>query len=516
MFPSRLMIDANEEPVPEPPREDLVPSRQAQPPTRSQTPAVDRAPPHSIEAEQGVLGCLLLDPALGLELCLSHLKEPRQLDLPKTERGQYGTLRHPGTTFFYELKHQVIFEAMLELHANRQGIDPITLRQCLADQKQLEAVGGVAYLSTLMNGVPSAANLEYYFNIVWDKYLLRKTVRTCTEIVRQAYEHEGEVDRLLDEVESRIQKINEERAGEAPQDMKDLLGRFVNKIEARSKQVGYSGLETGFYDLDELTDGLHEAEMIVLAARPSMGKTSLAMNIVEHVVFELKQPVGVFSLEMTADSLIERMICSHGRLDSKKVRKGFLSDRDYPRIHAVVGKLHKAPLFIDDSPGLTILQLRAKARRMHSQHGIKLIVIDYLQLLHSTSRRAMDNRQQEVAEISSGIKALAKELKLPVIVVCQLNREIERDNKHRKPRLSDLRESGSIEKDADLVGLLYQPRAKDDEDEGEASAQEGAPVNLFLAKQRNGPVGEVPLIFIKNYTRFESASRVEPEDVPND
>jgi len=254
----------------------------------------------------------------------------------------------------------------------------------------------------------------------------------------------------------------------------------------------------------------------VLAARPSMGKTSFAMNIVEHVVFESKQPVGVFSLEMTADSLIERMICSHGRLDSKKVRKGFLNDHDYPRIHAVVGKLHKAPLFIDDSPGLTILQLRAKARRMHSQHGIKLIVIDYLQLLHSTSRRAMDNRQQEVAEISSGIKALAKELKLPVIVVCQLNREIERDNKHRKPRLSDLRESGSIEQDADLVGLLYQPRAKDDEDEGEASAQEGAPVNLFLAKQRNGPVGDVPLVFIKNYTRFESVSRVDSKDVPND
>ena len=513
MFAPRLMtIDANEEAGPEPVRENPVQAHRV-PEARRQQPGVDRVPPHSIEAEQGVLGCLLLDPGPGLELCLTHLKDPRQLDLPKTERGKYGTMRLPGVMFFYELKHQVIFEAMLDLYGKQQGIDQITLRQCLADLKQLEAVGGVAYLSTLMNSVPSAANLEYYFNIVWDKYLLRKTVRTCTEIVREAYEHEGEVARLLDEVESRIQKINEERAGEAPVEMKDLLSRFINRIEERGKQEGYSGLETGFYDLDELTDGLHEAEMIVLAARPSMGKTSFAMNIVEHVVFESKQPVGVFSLEMTADSLVERMICSHGRLDSKKVRKGFLSERDYPRIHAVVNKLNKAPLFIDDSPGLTILQLRAKARRMHKQHGIKLIVIDYLQLLHSTSRRAMDNRQQEVAEISSGIKALAKELKLPVIVICQLNREIERDTKHRKPRLSDLRESGSIEQDADLVGLLYRPKIEDDD---EASEQEGVPVNLFLAKQRNGPVGDVALTFIKNYTRFESASRVDPEDVPND
>jgi len=504
------MIDANEEPIPEPPAEDLIQPRRT--PAARQQPAVDRVPPHSIEAEMGVLGCLLLDQS-NLEYCLTKLKEPRQLDLPKAERGQFGTLRHTGTTFFYELKHQVIFEAMLELHFKQQQVDLITLKECLTNFKQLEAVGGVAYLSTLMDSVPSAANHEYYFNIVWDKYLLRKTGRTCTEIVRESFDHEGEVTQFLDSVESRIQGINEERAGESPQTMKELLTTFATNLELRHSNQGISGLQTGYQDLDDMTNGMNPAEMIVIAARPSMGKTSLALNIVENVVLEAKVPVGVFSLEMTAESLIERMICSHARLDAGKVRKGFLSDRDFPRIHAVINKLHKAPLFIDDTPGLSILQLRAKARRMKSQHDIQLIVIDYLQLLHSTSRRAMDNRQQEVAEISAGIKALAKELKVPVIVLCQLNREMERD-KNRKPKLSDLRESGSIEQDADLVGLLYRARTGDDE--GEFDESDGLPVNLYLAKQRNGPTGDVPLTFLKQYTRFEAGLRVDPADVPQD
>tara|TARA_B100001123_G_C15332402_1_gene1031681 strand:+ start:2812 stop:4365 length:1554 start_codon:yes stop_codon:yes gene_type:complete len=476
---------------------------------------VDRSPPHSIEAEQGVLGCLLLDPSEGLNACLEKLREPRQLDSPKRERGQFGNLSHSGATFFYELKHQVIFESMLDLFESGQGIDLITLRQFLSDKKQLEAVGGVAYLSYLMNSVPSAANLEYYFSIVWDKYLLRKTVRTCTEIVREAYEHEGEVERLLDEVESRIQKISEERAGEASSTMKELVGQAINRIEAfHERQGGFSGLATGFPDLDKMTDGMHEAEMIVIAARPSMGKTSLAMNIVENIVLKQNVPVGVFSLEMTAESLVTRMICSHARLNFKHLRDGMLNGNDFQRITQTAGNLHKAPLFVDDTPGLSILQLRAKARRMHSQHGIKLIVIDYLQLLHSTSRRATDNRQQEVAEISSGIKSLAKELSVPIVVLCQLNREMERE-KNRKPRLSDLRESGSIEQDADLVGLLYRAHS-DDPDEAAQGEGDGVPINLLLAKQRNGPTGDVPLTFLKQYTRFESAARIDAGDVLND
>ncbi len=272
-----------------------------------------------------------------------------------------------------------------------------------------------------------------------------------------------------------------------------------------------TGISTGFMDFDKMTTGLHPGEMIVIAARPSMGKTSLAMNIVEHVALELGLPVGVFSLEMTSESLVLRMLCCKARVNLRDAREGFFSERDFPKLTQVAGKLSKAPLVIDDTSGLSILQLRAKARRMHAQHGLKLLVIDYLQLLNSTARRAQENRQQEISEISSGIKALAKELKVPVIVLSQLNRELEKD-KNRKPRLSDLRESGAIEQDADLVGLLYKPSSEDEEGGGDES--EGVPVNLLIAKQRNGPTGDVNLTFLRSFTRFESAAKVSDEAVP--
>jgi replicative DNA helicase len=244
-----------------------------------------------------------------------------------------------------------------------------------------------------------------------------------------------------------------------------------------------------------------------------MGKTSLAMNIAEHVAVEEKLPVGVFSLEMTADSLVLRMLCSRARVNLRSMREGFLSERDFPKLTGAAGKLSSAPLFIDDSPALSILQLRAKARRMKQQYDIKLFVIDYLQLLHSTARRAQDNRQQEIADISSGVKSLAKELAVPVIVLSQLNRELERE-KNRKPRLSDLRESGAIEQDADVVGLLYKP-SSDDEESVTGEEQEAQAVNLLIAKQRNGPTGDVNLTFLKQYTRFENAAKVSDEDMPN-
>jgi replicative DNA helicase len=255
--------------------------------------------------------------------------------------------------------------------------------------------------------------------------------------------------------------------------------------------------------------------MIVIAARPSMGKTSLAMNIAEHVALEQKLPVGVFSLEMTSESLVLRMLCSRSRVNLRNIRDGFLAERDFPKLTGAAGKLANAPLFIDDTSGLSILQLRAKARRMSQQYGIKLFVIDYLQLLHSTARRA-ENRQQEIADISNGVKSLAKELNVPVIVLSQLNRELEKD-KNRKPRMSDLRESGSIEQDADLVGLLYKPSSGDDEDSGAGGGEEqdAVPVNLLIAKQRNGPTGDVHLTFLKSYTRFENAAKVSDDDVPN-
>ena len=253
--------------------------------------------------------------------------------------------------------------------------------------------------------------------------------------------------------------------------------------------------------------------MIIVAARPSMGKTSLAMNIAEHVALELNLPVAVFSLEMSASSLILRMLCSLARVNMRSIRDGFMSESDFPKLMSASGRLAGAKLFIDDSAGLSILQLRARARRMAQQHGIKLFVIDYLQLLNSTARRAQENRQQEIADISSGIKALAKELDVPILVLSQLNRELEKD-KSRKPRLSDLRESGSIEQDADLVGLLYRPNAGDDEDGAAQEESDGIPINFLIAKQRNGPTGDVNLTFLKPYTRFESAAKFSDEDVP--
>jgi replicative DNA helicase len=454
---------------------------------------VDRLPPHSPEAEQGVLGCVLLSPNECMGESIEKLKA--------------------GPEIFYDLRHQTIFATLAEMYDAREAIDVITLQQRLKDKQLLEEVGGIAYLSALPDVVPTSANVGYYLEIVLEKWLLRKMIQTCTEVVARVYQHEGEVDVLMDEVERDILRISESRVQGQSTTIKDLVKRAIGTIEDFHQRQGMlTGLGTGFADLDKMTSGLHAGEMIVIAARPSMGKTSLAMNIAEHVAIDLKLPVGVFSLEMTADSLVLRMLCSRSRVNMRNVRDGFLAERDFPKLTGAASKLANAPLFIDDTSGLSILQLRAKARRMHQQYGIKLFVVDYLQLLHSTSRRA-ENRQQEIADISNGIKALAKELKVPVIVLSQLNREIERE-KGRPPRLSDLRESGAIEQDADLVGLLYKPKAGDDDEGAPSPEEEAVAVNLLIAKQRNGPTGDVNLTFLKPYTRFESAAKVNDEDIP--
>jgi replicative DNA helicase len=271
-----------------------------------------------------------------------------------------------------------------------------------------------------------------------------------------------------------------------------------------------TGLQTGFHDLDHMTGGLQPGEMIVIAARPSMGKTALAVNIAEHVALTNHLPVAIFSLEMTSESLCKRMLCSQARVNIRALKDGLLNEADIQKLHNSAHALAGAQIFIDDTSGLSILQLRSRARRLHQQHGIKLFVIDYLQLLHSTNRKASDNRQVEIADISGGCKSLAKELGVPVVVLSQLNRELEKD-KNRKPRLSDLRESGAIEQDADLVGLLYKPSAGDDDD-GMQEESDGCAVNLLIAKQRNGPTGDVHLTFLKTYTRFESAAQVSPSE----
>jgi replicative DNA helicase len=405
---------------------------------------------------------------------------------------------------------------LIEMYEKKEPIDLITIQQKLRDRQQLESVGGLAYLSSLPDAVPSAANLSYYGDIVYEKYVLRKMIHTCTSVVSRAYECEDDVDKLLDEAERDILQIVESRVEESDKSMKKLVQNAVTMIEDFFNRKGaLTGIATGFVDLDKMTSGLQPGDMVVIAARPSMGKTSLAMNIAEHVAVEMKLPVGVFSLEMTAQSLVLRMLCSHSRVNFRNIRDGFMSERDFPKLVASTGKLANAPLIIDDTAGLSILQLRAKARRMHQQHGIKLIVIDYLQLLHSTAARSKENRQQEIADISSGIKALAKELQIPIIVLAQLNRELEKD-KDRKPRMSDLRESGAIEQDADLIGLLYKPSRGDDEEGGVAAEHEALPVNLLIAKQRNGPTGDVCLTFLKSFTRFESAAKVSADDIPSE
>ena len=454
----------------------------------------DRLPPHSLEAEQAVLGCVLLSPNENMGECLEKIKA--------------------GAEVFYDLRNQMIFNTLAEMFDKRDAIDPVTLYQHFKDRQLLDQVGGIAYLSSLQDAAPTSAHLDYYLNIVLEKWLLRKMITVCTDVVGKVYAFEGEVDSLMDEVERDVLRISESRVQSKTSTIKDLVKGAITTIEEYHQRQGtLTGISTGFIDLDKLTTGLHPAEMIVIAARPSVGKTSLAMNIAEHVAIEQKLPVGVFSLEMSAASLVLRMLCSRSRVNMRNVRDGFLAERDFPKLTGAAGKLASAPLFIDDSSGLSILQLRAKARRMYQQFGIKLFVIDYLQLLNSSSRRA-ENRQQEIADISGGIKALAKELDVPVIVLSQLNREVEKE-KGRAPRLSDLRESGAIEQDADLVGLLYRPASGEDEDASNEPS-DALPVNLLIAKQRNGPANEdVHLTFLKSYTRFESAAKIDHSDLPS-
>ena len=482
---------------------------------------VDRLPPHSLEAEQGVLGCMLLDPNAAIGTCVEKFKSRRDDSANSSPARRDAPPASPyagASAAFYDLRHQSLYETLVAMYDAKEAIDLITVRQRLKDKGQLDAIGGVAYLTALVDATPSAANLPFYADIVVEKHLLRRMIQTCSSVIGRIYDEEqqGDVESLLDEVEKEVLHISEEREEAVSFGMRDLVHKAIAQIEEmHSRQGQTTGLSTGFVDLDKMTTGLHPGEMIVIAARPSVGKTSLAMNIAEHVAMDLKLPVGVFSLEMSADSLVLRMLCSRARVNLRDIREGFLADRDFPKLTSVAGKMAACPLFIDDTAGLSILQLRAKARRMHQQHGVKLFVIDYLQLLRSTAKRA-ENRQQEIADISQGIKALAKELKVPVIVLAQVNRESEKRGPGEKPKLSDLRESGSIEQDADFVGLLYRPKinTEGEEDGEQHSNREAEPINLLIAKQRNGPANEdVKLTFMKCYTRYESAARVDESDM---
>ncbi len=407
--------------------------------------------------------------------------------------------------YFYIPAHQTIYSHLVELWNAAQGIDLITFTQVLRDRNVLDAIGGASFVTSLFTFVPTAANVGYYLDIVREKFILREIIAACTESVRRSYEEQDEVNNLLDEVEAKILAVGEDRfRGQMPGMKEQVMGALESIEQLWERRGGITGISTGFAELDRMTNGMHEAEMIVIAARPSMGKTALAMNIAEHVAISSKLPVAVFSLEMSSQQLVQRLLCSRARVNLQKVREGFLAERDFPSLTAAASKLAEAEIFIDDSAGLSILELRAKARRLKAQKNIQLIVVDYLQLLRSMSRRAQDNRQLEISEISAGLKGLAKELKIPIIVLAQLNRQPEARS-GGKPRLSDLRESGSIEQDADLVGLLVRPEIYEEDEE--ARAEKAGEAELIIAKQRNGPVGEIPLTFLKEFTRFEDRAR---------
>src|SRR5437667_2084209 len=451
---------------------------------------IHRTPPHSIEAEQGVLGSMLVSPRETIAECVEKIDEQ----------------------YFYVPAHQTIYTVLVDLWNAGQAIDLITFTQVLRDRNFLDSVGGAAFVTSLFTFVPTAANVKYYRDIVRDQSLRREIIAAATESVRRGYEEQDEVNNRLDEVEQRIFAVGDDRFKGQMLSMKDQVMDAIEAIEKLyERKGGITGISSGFIEFDRMTSGLHPSEMIVIAARPSMGKTALAMNIAEHVAINEKLPVGVFSLEMSSQQLVQRLLGSRARVNLQKVRDGFLAERDFPSLTAAASKLAEAQIFIDDSASLSILELRAKARRLKAQKDIKLIVVDYLQLLRSTTRRAQDNRQLEISEISSGLKGLAKELKVPVIVIAQLNRQPEART-GGKPRLSDLRESGSIEQDADLVGLLVRPEIYGEDEE--ARAEKAGEAELIIAKQRNGPVGEIPLTFLKEFTRFESRARnvSEPEE----
>src|SRR5256885_2203314 len=444
---------------------------------------IHRAPPHSIEAEQGVLGSMLISPRDAIAEVVEKINEE----------------------YFYVPAHQTIYSVLVDLWNAGQAIDLITFTQVLRDRNLLETVGGAAAVTTLYAFVPTAANVGYYLEIVRDKYILRSIITASTESVRRAYEEQDEVGELLDEVEQKIFAVGEDRFKGQMLSMKDQVMEAIESIEKLyERKGGITGVSTGFVEFDRMTSGMHPSEMIVIAARPSMGKTALAMNIAEHAAINERLSVGVFSLEMSGQQLVQRLLCSRARVNLQKVRDGFLGERDFPSLTAAASKLAEAKIFIDDSASLEILELRAKARRLKAQQDVQLVLIDYLQLMRSATRRAKENRQLEISEISAGLKALAKELDIPVIVVAQLNRQPEARS-GGKPRLSDLRESGSIEQDADLVGLLVRPEVYEEDEE--ARAEKEGEAELIIAKQRNGPVGEIPLTFLKEFTRFEDRAR---------
>ncbi len=438
--------------------------------------SVRKVPPQNLEAEQSVLGAILLDNE-ALNKVLEIMTEDD----------------------FYKEGHRKIFSAILDLNDQNEPIDLITLTDYLRGKNELEGVGGAVYLSSLVNAVPTAANVKYYSKIVHERALLRNLIHVATEIITSGYESTGQIDDLLDLAESSIFGISEKKIKPSFFAVKDIVKESFETIERLyDKKERITGVPTGFKDLDDITSGFQPGDLIVIAGRPSMGKTAFSLGIAQSVAINHRLPVAIFSLEMAKEQLVLRMLCSESRVDSHKLRSGFLGKTDWPLLTAAAGVLTEAPIFIDDSPAISILEMRAKARRLKAEHGLSLIIVDYLQLMRG--RGDSDTREQEISEISRSLKALAKELRVPVIALSQLSRAVENRGGDRKPVLADLRESGAIEQDADVVVFIYRKEVYDASEENKGLAE------IMISKQRNGPVGSVMLTFRDRYTRFEDFS----------
>jgi len=439
-----------------------------------------RTMPESLEAEAAVLGSMVLDPE-----CIGQV------------------VQQVTAGAFYRIEHQMIFEAIVSLWEKKnEKFDLLLLRDELKNRKQLEEIGGAEYLVKIAEAVPSAANVEQYLQIVKDKQMMRELISATSEVLTEAFENVGNAAEKLDRAEQKIFNVTQKKITGSAVSIKELL---TEAFEAIDRREGHhiTGLPTSFAEMDDLTCGLQNGEMIVIAGRPSMGKTSFAMNIAEHIGADNNIPVAFFSLEMSRQQLAERMLCSRALMDSQIVRKGMINDAQYQELVHAASELSEKPIYVDDTPGITPLELRGKARRLRSRYGIKCVFIDYLQLMSQGGK--VESRQQEVSEISRYLKALARELEVPVVVLSQLNRSPEGREGHR-PRMSDLRESGSIEQDADVVILLHR---EDYYHRGEPDYQETNSAEIIVAKQRNGPTDTIELNFNGIYTRFGNKARVQ-------
>jgi len=444
---------------------------------------IDRVPPHNHEAEQSVLGAIFLDP--------QALITASEILVPED---------------FYRIAHQKIFQTMLDLSDKGNAIDVVTVIEELSARKELEDVGGLSYLMELANAVPTAANVSYYAKIVEEKSILRRLIRTATKIVEESFTREDEVEELLSEAEKRIMEVaNRKNAGDFKH-VKDVLVETYDKIEQLQNRSGdVTGIPTGFTDLDRMTAGFQRNDLIIVAARPSVGKTAFALNIAQNVAVKARENVAIFSLEMGAEQLVMRMLCAEGNIDAQVLRTGALTAEDWSKLTIAMGTLSNAGIYIDDTPGLRVNEIRAKCRRLAQEKGLGMVVIDYLQLIQGSGRRG-ENRQQEVSEISRSLKALARELHVPVIALSQLSRGVEQ-RQDKRPMMSDIRESGSIEQDADIVAFLYRDDYYDKETENKNM------IEIIIAKQRNGPTGTVTLAFKKEFNKFlniDWSQRQEP------